>query len=210
MSDRRDDSRDRIFAALESSRVPPAPARPPFVAPPMPSDPEAVLEARLIDNGGRLVRADAAAWCEAVEWPAPLAALEHVFVGHGVDAIAGGDPRCPSSRGAGASARTGRALEPLEVCVVRGAFAVVENGATWVEPRDALERAAALLTRHLVVVVPATALVASLHEAYARLDLAETRFGWFLSGPSKTADIEQAMVFGAHGACSMQLVLLEA
>jgi L-lactate dehydrogenase complex protein LldG len=37
-----------------------------------------------------------------------------------------------------------------------------------------------------------------MHEAM-RLLPADSACGWFLSGPSKTADIEQSLVFGAQG-----------
>jgi L-lactate dehydrogenase complex protein LldG len=34
-------------------------------------------------------------------------------------------------------------------------------------------------------------------------------WGCFIAGPSKTADIEQSLVIGAHGARSMVIFLLE-
>jgi L-lactate dehydrogenase complex protein LldG len=57
------------------------------------------------------------------------------------------------------------------------------------------------------VVVRAETLVHNLHEAYARIQLGPG-FAMFLSGPSKTADIEQALVIGAHGPRSCTVLLL--
>ena len=100
------------------------------------------------------------------------------------------------------------ALEDTDVCIVPGQFAVAENGAVWVEA-DALPHPAALfVTQHLVLVVPAAQIVHNMHEAYDRLNLLETRLGIFISGPSKTADIEQSLVIGAHGARSLTVFLV--
>ena len=47
-----------------------------------------------------------------------------------------------------------------------------------------------------------------MHHAYDRIAQAEYPFGLFLAGPSKTADIEQSLVLGAHGSRSMTVFLL--
>jgi L-lactate dehydrogenase complex protein LldG len=76
-----------------------------------------------------------------------------------------------------------------------------------VVPKDVRERAAAFLAEHLVLVVPLGALVHELHQAYERIDPAAAAFGCFVAGPSKTADIEQALVIGAHGPRSLTVLL---
>lgn len=46
-----------------------------------------------------------------------------------------------------------------------------------------------------------------MHEAYKRVEGTDYKYGFFVSGPSKTADIEQALVFGAHGPMNVLVVL---
>jgi L-lactate dehydrogenase complex protein LldG len=55
------------------------------------------------------------------------------------------------------------------------------------------------LATNILIVVPKDEIVATMHEAFKRVSLSEQNFGLFISGPSKTADIEQSLVIGAHG-----------
>ena len=100
-------------------------------------------------------------------------------------------------------------LEGVDLAVVPGEFGVAENGAVWMTDAVLKQRRAVLfVTQHLVLVVPAGELVHTMHDAYARPHLGAPGFGLFIAGPSKTADIEQALVIGAHGARSATIVLV--
>lgn len=90
-------------------------------------------------------------------------------------------------------------LQDVEVAILKGEFAVAENGAVWVTDRGLRHRAIYFITQHLILVVDARQLVHNLHQAYERLTFTGPGYGAFISGPSKTADIEQALVIGAHG-----------
>jgi L-lactate dehydrogenase complex protein LldG len=102
-------------------------------------------------------------------------------------------------------------LEGIDIAIIAGEFGVAENGAVWV-PGSTLgpHRAIFVVTQHLVLVVPAGQIVHNMHQAYDRIRLERPGFGIFISGPSKTADIEQALVIGAHGARSCTLFLVGA
>jgi L-lactate dehydrogenase complex protein LldG len=99
-------------------------------------------------------------------------------------------------------------LENLDFVVYPGVFAVAENGAIWLTDRDLKQRVVFFITQFLVLVVRRSEIVHTMHEAYARAQPPQPGFGLFLSGPSKTADIEQSLVIGAHGCRELQVYLV--
>ena len=100
------------------------------------------------------------------------------------------------------------ATEDIEFAILPGEFAVAENGAVWVTDTVVKHRAIYFIAQHLALVVSASNLVSNMHEAYRRLSFESPRFGAFISGPSKTADIEQSLVIGAHGPRSMTVFVV--
>ncbi|PWJ58400.1 L-lactate dehydrogenase complex protein LldG [Dyadobacter jejuensis] len=99
-------------------------------------------------------------------------------------------------------------LETLELAVLKAEFGVAENGAIWISDAHLPHRVLPFITQNLALVIPAQNLVGNMHEAYKRLT-DTTGWGCFISGPSKTADIEQSLVIGAHGSRSLVVYLLE-
>ncbi len=99
-------------------------------------------------------------------------------------------------------------LENVELCILEAQFGVAENGALWLTEAQMGQRVAPFITQNLAVVVKKSTLVPTMHHAYDRIAQAEYPFGLFLAGPSKTADIEQSLVLGAHGSRSMTVFLL--
>jgi L-lactate dehydrogenase complex protein LldG len=100
-------------------------------------------------------------------------------------------------------------LANVELAIVSGAFGVAENGAIWVSEANYQERVTPFICQHLAIVLPARAICANMHLAYQRLQEQDYGFGVFIAGPSKTADIEQSLVLGAHGARTMTAFLLD-
>ena len=99
-------------------------------------------------------------------------------------------------------------LDGTDVAVVRGDFGVAENGAVWITDYGK-HRALLFIAEALVILLSRNCIADNMHQAYSRAELNRERdFGTFISGPSKTADIEQALVFGAHGARSVTVILI--
>ena len=101
-----------------------------------------------------------------------------------------------------------RDCRDVGLTVVRGDLAVAENGAVWVDADRLRHRSLLFLSENLILVVAGKTIVPDLESAYARLDFSRLRSGYFISGPSKTADIEQCLVVGAHGARSLVVVIV--
>lgn len=97
-------------------------------------------------------------------------------------------------------------LDGTDVSVVQGTVACAENACVWI-PQTMKQRAVCFIPEYLVIIVDRDKIVSNMHEAYARIEMPEMGFGAFISGPSKTADIEQALVYGAQSCCGVTLLI---
>jgi L-lactate dehydrogenase complex protein LldG len=119
-------------------------------------------------------------------------------------------------------------LENIELAILPAHFGVAENGACWITEDRMIHRALPFITQHLALVIEGKNIVANMQEAYERIAELESGavgsgamgsgastispgygFGTFIAGPSKTADIEQSLVLGAHGPRSLIVFLLD-
>ena len=99
-----------------------------------------------------------------------------------------------------------RELDGTDVAVIRGEFGVLENGMVWVKQQTRY-KAVFFISEALVILLDRRRLVNNMHEAYAQPGFDDFGYGCFIAGPSKTADIEQALVIGAHGARAVTVIL---
>lgn len=98
-------------------------------------------------------------------------------------------------------------LEQIEISIIRGQLGVAENGAIWIDESNMTQRTLPFITEKLILVLDKNTIVADMYAAYKEIDLHKTGFGVFISGPSKTADIEQSLVIGAHGPVECTVIL---
>lgn len=187
-------ARDEILRTVASHRREPvAPVTIPAFETPAGDETLAFAEA-VAESGGRVVRAASGVAADfAARFPdaGPVASTVHEIPGD-VDLAAVTDPHD---------------LADLGVFACRGRLGVAESGALWIPGSALVHHAAPFLAQHMVVLLSSEAIVRNLHEAYERLGNGEADFGLFVAGPSKTADIEQALVTGAHGPRSLTVYL---
>ncbi|MEO8336484.1 MAG: LUD domain-containing protein [bacterium] len=96
-----------------------------------------------------------------------------------------------------------------DVFICEGVLGVAENGAVWLPLSQLQYRSALFLAINVIVVLHRDRIVHDLHAAYDVVEPSAEGFGVFVAGPSKTADIEQSLVIGAHGAKSLTVLLVE-
>jgi L-lactate dehydrogenase complex protein LldG len=194
-------SREAILAALRGA-APPAAALPPLPAAGQRfEDPMGQFAQAVAGVGGRCERVPSR---DALR--AAVAALPVVTQAKKVASVV---PEAHPGNVVLSTIEDPHLLADVDVAIIRGEFAVAENGAVWV-PAKGLGRRQALpfIAQNLILVVDPLDVVHTLHEAYARLRFEGPGFGLFISGPSKTADIELALVIGAHGARSTVVFLV--
>ncbi len=99
-------------------------------------------------------------------------------------------------------------LENVDYAIIQADLAVAENGAIWVSEDKIRTRVLPFITQYLAVIVRREDIVPTMHQAYNKIGSNDYGFATFIAGPSKTADIEQSLVLGAHGARSMTVFLM--
>ncbi|WP_025819909.1 LutC/YkgG family protein [Shewanella marina] len=99
-------------------------------------------------------------------------------------------------------------LHDIDYAIIKGHVGVAENGCIWVNNESVGHRVTPFICENLLIVLAAEDVCANMHIAVQKVEIASGQFGTFISGPSKTADIEQSLVVGAHGACSLNVYLV--
>ena len=100
-------------------------------------------------------------------------------------------------------------LQDVELNVIKAHFGVAENSALWVTDVLLGQRVSPFIAQYLAIIVHKNDILATMHQAYERIGNQQYGFGTFIAGPSKTADIEQSLVLGAHGARGLIVFLLD-
>ncbi len=99
-------------------------------------------------------------------------------------------------------------LANIDLAILSGEFGVAENGAVWITERSMGDRSLPFICANLMVILEKGNIVGTMRDAYERIDGDTYEFATFIAGPSKTADIEQSLVLGAHGAKTMTVILI--
>lgn len=100
-------------------------------------------------------------------------------------------------------------LENIELAILEAHFGVAENGALWLTDELLIHRVLPFITQHLILLLNENEIVSSMNHAYQKIGMKDYNYGVFISGPSKTADIEQSLVIGAHGARSLEIFIMQ-
>lgn len=98
------------------------------------------------------------------------------------------------------------------VAITRGEFGIAATGSVVVADRHHTDRLLALLCRRHIVLLPPV-ILPSLAAAVPRLrqwiEARERSYVSFVTGPSRTSDIERVLTIGVHGPAELVVVLVE-
>lgn len=157
--------------------------------------------------------------CRPADMPAAiLRAIEGEHVGAALvadDFGEGRDALLAALQGAGVQLLKGttpQEAEPADLGVTRAAYAVAETGSI-VVLGDLPSRLPTMLPPIHVAVVDAATVYPSLEDATERIERAMTaegaRYASFITGPSRTADVEKTLAVGVHGPRLLHIVLVD-
>ncbi|WP_207426979.1 LUD domain-containing protein [Pedobacter sp. SYSU D00535] len=100
------------------------------------------------------------------------------------------------------------ALEDVELAILKAELGVAENSALWVAEQHLGQRVVPFICQHLAILVEREKILPTMHQAYEYIGERDYGYAAFIAGPSKTADIEQSLVLGAHGPRSLSVFIV--
>ncbi|MBI9066413.1 MAG: lactate utilization protein [Salinivirgaceae bacterium] len=99
----------------------------------------------------------------------------------------------------------------IRSALVEADFAIAETGSVVIDSSNENLRLATCLAEKLVVVFPLSKLVDSLHDVAEFLEERTSGMGGyvaFITGASRTADIERVLTVGVHGPKEMTVIII--
>ena len=146
---------------------------------------------------------------EAVELPEGMDVNEYILKRYpNMNAIASNMPEITCATLNPDDVEMAQDLNGTDLAAVKGEIGVVENGCVWI-PQTVKHKIIYFIAERLVILLDKKNLVNNMAEAYAKIEqMPKYNFATFISGPSKTADIEQTLVKGAHGAMETLVILI--
>jgi len=161
------------------------------------------------DLVSQFISISAAVGGEAVELPEGKDLNEFILERYpNMNAIASNMPEITCSTLNPDDVEVAQDLNGTDLAVVKGEIGVAENGCVWI-PQTVKHKIIYFIAERLVIILEKKNLVNNMAEAYAKIQqMPKYNFATFISGPSKTADIEQTLVKGAHGAMEALVILV--
>ncbi len=103
-----------------------------------------------------------------------------------------------------------RSIADRPVGIAVAQLAIAETGSVLLIEPSPIERAVSLLTRHLIVAVQETDILDELAEGFAWLaqQPRAAAYATFVTGPSRTADIERSLTIGVQGPSRLTVAVL--
>jgi len=102
--------------------------------------------------------------------------------------------------------------EGIESALVEADYGIAETGSIVIDSSDEKLRLATCLAEKLYVILPKSKIVDSLEdvEEYMREKTSgNSSYIAFITGASRTADIERVLTIGVHGPCEMTIYIVE-
>jgi len=101
-----------------------------------------------------------------------------------------------------------KAAAEVPIALVQGSYAVADIGAIVSTLKESKTTLPHFLAETLVIVIPSAKICANLYELFAIIKKQGLDDLVIIAGPSRTADIEQVLILGAHGPKRLVVIFL--